>query len=240
MKVGIIGTNGYLGAVAKNVIQESGHAVIDLPKHVLPQAYRDNTHLDLVLDCGFPRHYKKKNTMKIYFRDLDNRLRHNYKQGIPYVYIGSFSSKSQVMSNYGKRKLAAEKRVIENGGTILRLGLVINHFNPGGRFRELLIAANKMPVRPTFPANWCPLIITFEDDFKKGVSSLIHLLNRLPQEIAITSVEMDLCEVLSRYAEPKYELRINDFLTSQLMKIVKFFPVKNLDNLKSIAFKKSR
>lgn len=240
MKVGIIGTSGYLGAIAKNVIQESGHAVIDLPKHNLPQTYMDKTHLDLVLDCGFPRHYKEKNTMKIYFRDLDHRLMHNHKQGIPYVYIGSFSSKSQVMSNYGEKKLAAENRVIECGGTILRLGLVINHFNPGGRFRELLIVANKLPVRPAFPTNWCPLIITFEDDFKKGISSVIHLLNRLPQEIAITSVEMDLSEVLSRYTEPKYELRINDFLTSQLMKMVKFLPVKNLDNLKSIAFKKSR
>lgn len=238
MRIGIVGTSGYLGNIAKSVFEAGGHHVTEVPKSFIEPSVLGFDYFDFVLDCGFPKRYKNKSTRTLYFRSLGYRLGETKKWKIPYIYLGSFSSSSQVLSNYGEMKLAAENLVLAHAGIILRLGLIVNHVNPGGRFRELLRIANKFPFRPVLPSNWCPILISSEDDFRKELVFVSENLAGIPLEVVCKTTETNLSELLARYAEPKIQLHLNDFLATQLMKFVKLLPVKYLDNLKSIAFKK--
>lgn len=140
MQIGIYGSGGYLGSLIASS-KEFEEEVVKLGRDDSPSTER-------VIDCGFPRNYSNAEVLSQYFETIANRLERVKFCSGRYVYLASMSSLSRHPSNYGLAKSTAESLVQASGGTLLRLGLVIDFDAPGGRFAQLARLVASVPIVP--------------------------------------------------------------------------------------------
>jgi hypothetical protein len=151
--------------------------------------------------------------------------------------MGSHSSKSISISNYGRSKLFAEQIVFRNGGIILRLGLVKSLSNPGGRFEELQTLLQKLPIVPVLHHDWAPVIITHADEVCQAALRILANPQIIEKEVTPISYEVSFSEIQLQLIMRKKAVHLTSQTTAILLGFVRFFPIGKLDNLKSIAHK---
>lgn len=105
---------------------------------------------------------------KFLFDSLDQNLKKRF------IFISSTSAFNKTESVYGKHKLEVENYVLENGGNVIKCGLVLDEQEPfnGGFFSELYNLAKKTPVIPNFTGNQKVYEITYSSDLERAFNSI--------------------------------------------------------------------
>jgi len=68
------------------------------------------------------------------------------KLGTKFIFLSSFSAHADALSHYGKHKFQLEKIVTEEGGSVLKLGLVLGHRGTFGSISKLIKSSNVIPL----------------------------------------------------------------------------------------------
>lgn len=234
MKIGIYGGNGYLGSSVFKEFKQHNLEVRVLGRDQHPA----NLGLTHIIDASFPANYKDKHITQEYFELLEKRLEKSI--GINYIYLGSYSSIGVVRSIYGKTKKKAEKIVRERGATVLRVGLVVDESNPGGRFSQLNEIIEKAPVNFKIPETWCPIKITRFSDFIQTTLILVNQRVVPKKDVEIEQTFQTNLNFLMIRSKPR---KLTVFLPDPALRIffllISKIPVGLFDNLNSIGFRVS-
>jgi hypothetical protein len=226
-RIGIYGSTGYLGkCLLENLFSSTGIPRLEFVSY------------PIIIDCSFPSQESEKVILIEYLDLIQKRAQFYSLNSIKYVYLGSYSSIDPVISSYGKIKLLAENLVIENGGIVIKLGLVVNPSVPGGRFKELVSVLKKFESLPLPSEESFELYVQEESKFidelgesDRFESGKIYLLE---------SVEKSSLSALIRKTFPghRYYL-INSFVSNWIERILRICPSSSfLDPLKSLAVKR--
>ena len=231
--IGIYGT-GYLGQQIANYLNQEKHNCIILNRH-----QSVTSTVSYIVDASFPRNYRNAQILRDYLNLLENRLTQSRISESKYVYIGSYSSLSLKNSKYGLGKKAAEDLVIQYSGTVLRLGLVIDPNNPGGRYLEFLKLVRKIPIHFIIPKSWCPVYVTKLNSALDSIHTIIsdreaitfgHIHAHGTKKIYLNQLLMQVSGNFPVIKVPELAMWILSFLVS-------IFPIGKIDNLKSIMYK---
>jgi hypothetical protein len=234
MKIGIYGGNGYLGSSVLNALKEHNIEVRVLARDQCPA----NLGLTHIIDASFPANYKHKHITQEYFERLEKRVEKSI--GLNYVYLGSYSSVGVVRSVYGETKKKAEEMVRERGATVLRLGLVVDENNPGGRFSQLKELIEKAPVNFKIPETWCPIKVTRFSDFIQTTLILVNQRVVTKKEVEIKQTfQTNLNFLMIRSKPRKLTVFIPDPAIRIFFLLVSKIPLGLFDNLNSIGFRAS-
>ena len=133
----VFGGGGYLADAFLST--QTQLSTIAMPRDLLP------TEEGVYIDFSFPTNFNDDETMAKYKETILSRCLMCKELNSRYIYIGSISSIHRATSNYGRRKAEVEDSVKRNGGIILRLGLILEWENPGGRFKEFLDQLENLP-----------------------------------------------------------------------------------------------
>ena len=231
--IGIYGT-GYLGKQFRNYLNREKHSCIILDRH------QPETHaISIVIDASFPRNYKDISIFRQYLCLLEDRLVLSETSGSKYIYIGSYSSGSQVSSKYGLGKKAAEDLVLQHSGTVLRLGLVVDQDNPGGRYLEFLNFLRKIPLRFIFPEGWCPVYVTELRSALNFLHTIISDKKGIPHGYINVpeTKKIYLYQLLTEIYGNSSMIKVPETVMWILSYLVNICPVGKIDNLKSIMYK---
>ena len=234
MKVGIVGSNGYLGRTLITALEGQNLEILPLGRSFL--AGDSLPELDFVIDAGFPRDIYKKDVAVEYHKNLKFRLRYCQEFQIMYLYIGSLSSHSPMDSKYGIAKNQAEVSVLLHGGRILRTGLVVDTISPGGRYLELMNILKKLPFLILPDSRYFPIGITKLADFMDHARHLILSRDLVELEQTVV-VEWTNLRDLAKGLIDKKSITLPSIITASICRLLPFLPLGRLDNLKSIAYK---
>jgi hypothetical protein len=234
MKIGIYGGNGYLGSSVLKALKQHNIEVMLLGRDQHPA----NLGLTHIIDASFPANYKDKLITQQYFERLEKRLEKSI--GLNYIYLGSYSSVGVVRSIYGETKKNAEKMVQDRGATVLRLGLVVDENNPGGRFSQLKEIIEKAPVNLKIPESWCPIKITRFSNFIQTTLILVNQRVVAKKEVEIKQTFQTNLNFFMVRSKPR---KLTVFLPDPVLRIffllVSKIPLGLFDNLNSIGFRAS-
>jgi hypothetical protein len=189
----------------------------------------------LVFDAAFPTNNITRAVRLKYLKQLTMNLEATIRNDSQYIYLGSYSNHPKSKSKYGRLKREAERIVLQKGGNILRLGLVVDPSNPMGRYSQFLQVAKYLPVTPVLPENWCPIFITTLSEFNLGIEDCI--LTRNVHSIKTLGTRMSVNEFLSSTNTFRRKVKIPQFLMVPSALITMILPLGNLDFLKSILYK---
>jgi hypothetical protein len=231
MNVAIYGANGYLGSAFK----DSNRGFLSLGRLENPKSGY------LHVDFSFPQENADEEEFSNYLDLLRHRLKEcsNTKSG--YLYIGSISSLLPVVSRYGKRKRTAEELVLMAGGSVLRLGLVIDENSPGGRYKKLVKAISFLPVVPVTDPEYFQLFVITIENALGAVIRGIRLANRNLDLIADENVETNLGQLLLGLAKSRNKrvITLSGRLTGAMEFILRNTSINSLDPLKSLTVRRS-
>lgn len=228
--VGIYG-DGYLAKEIINLLNS-----VKIPHKALRRRECVDNSISLVIDAGFPRDYLNKTVRIQYLALLRWRLSKSLESKSSYLYLGSYSSIGEIRSVYGRTKKEAENLVLELGGAVLRLGLVVDELSPGGRYQELLDILGKIPLTIRIPENWCPIFVTPLTDFLQAVRVLIDQGNVTSDKVLSTSNTkmVSLNSIMEHVESHSVKIRIPSFLMYVMERILFLLPFSRFDNLNSI------
>ena len=234
MRVGIVGSNGYLGSSLKQALEDRKIEIVKLEREFfvgdsLPK-------LDLVIDAGFPRDIYVEKVAVGYYRSLELRLQYCRKLRIQYLYIGSLSSHSPMASIYGTAKRKSEECVLLYGGKILRAGLIVDSKLPGGRYLELLTILERLPFVILPNSSYFPIGTSKLEDFLNHTHQMIYMSESNVSEQAVV-VEWTNLRDLAIGLTNKKSKTLPKWLTMLMCKLLKVVPLSKLENLKTIAYK---
>ena len=236
ISVGVFGANGYLGGVLKDMFWANqincevlGRSIANLTEETIGKL----TH---IVDCGFPSNYMTKGVSGIYLQEVEDRVLFCKNHKINYLYVGSYSSINNSLSQYGKTKFEAETIVATNTLDIVRVGLVYDTARIGGRALELERIIKKLPIVPRPHIGWYPLQITYLNDFESWILNYLETNSKDFSTLVHTST---LNEIISMLAVDKKQIQLPRLITSASVVLVKWLPLKQFDSLKSIATKVS-
>jgi len=226
--------SGYLGGEILKYLSEKGQEVRALERFEKP-----SKSATLVIDASFPRDYLSKKTMKSYFEIVTQRCQMSSSQGTDYLYLGSFSAADKPRSKYGKYKLKAETLVKKSQGYVLRVGLVFDERQPGGRCAEYEEILRSLPVIPIVPEDWCRIKITHIRDLLEKIESFANLKSKLRNRVEeVPGTTDESINILSlRYGLGKKKLEIPELLMWSAKILITALPIPLFDNLKSIFYK---
>jgi hypothetical protein len=151
---------GYLGNAVVDVLNLNEINFVCLPRSVNEIREEDFATITHVIDCAFPRNYMDAIVYDLYVSEVINRISQFKVGGQKYLYLGSFSSVNGGYSEYGKRKRKIEDVVTESEFEVLRVGLVLDPTNLGGRALEFQNVLNRLPIVPLPHRSWFPLYVT--------------------------------------------------------------------------------
>jgi hypothetical protein len=233
--VAVLGASGYLGSKTSNLYKSIGILVYELSRKI------DEIDLYgsiLVLDFAFPTRRITRKIRKEYLKNLLVNLTIASNLSLKYIYMGSYSSNPRSESKYGALKREAESLVLKMGGNILRIGLVVDYDNPGGRFKQFVGINKNLPVRIQFPEKWCPMSVTSSLEFENSILELLkNNAQFITKEIGHQIVFNDL---ISKTGNSVHTIHINERLLEIISIILRFVPLGKLDFLRSILYRESR
>lgn len=228
MKIGIAGSNGYLGSMAYNFLKNLGHEVVRIN--------RDNSdvegNLDVIIDASFPKNYHDNKIFEIYLRNLQTRLK---ASDAYFIYFGTKSISLKSKSTYSMRKRESELLVLHNSGHVLRIGLIVDDLSPGGRYLQFLKIVSRLPITLKVPEFWCMVHVTSPVEF---ATKLANVINLLPDD-QILETEANLISINELVQNPNRKpiLFLSEPWTKMVFSILNRLPLKIFDSLKSIGFK---
>ena len=231
IRVGIFGSNGYLGKAIIESLKSKNINYILLPRNIDLVPMETLVEITHFIDCSFPKNYFDDFEFNNYLSEINLRVWKLQNNNKKYLYLGSFSSINGGFSIYGQRKLMIEEVFRINKFEVLRIGLVIDFKNLGGRALEFYEVLKKFPIIPLPHRNWFPLYVTELHDFQNGI--LQYLRKGSVTEINIAKLK-SLSSVASELAFEKKKVQIPEFFTLILVIIIRFIPIKKLDSLRSI------
>ncbi len=234
MRVGIVGSNGYLGSALKQALGERKIEIVKLERDFFVGS--SLPELDLVIDAGFPRDIYVGEIAIGYYRSLKLRLQYCREFRIQYLYIGSLSSHSPMASKYGTAKKVSEEYVLLYGGKILRAGLIIDSKLPGGRYLELLTILERLPIVILPNSNYFPIGTSKLEDFLNHIHHMILTRESNSSEQTVV-VEWTNLRDLAIGLTDKNAKTLPKWLTVWVCKFLKIIPLRKLENLKTIAYK---
>jgi hypothetical protein len=231
--IGVFGGNGYLGQQITSAFQAH-----DLSFVLLEEASTDSdlAFINVIIDCGFPRKIHKKLVRTNYKRQFLKRT--DQIQKIPYIYLGSFSSAEDSLSHYGQVKHFSEKLVIERGGMVLKLGLIISAEKPGGRYLELANIVKFFPLSLIPHSDYFPIRTTKLNDFLDYILILVHNIDQeFVNAIKIVQNESTTLGDLLTHQINRNQLPVilPRATTKLLCRTIQILPLGPMNNLKSIA-----
>ena len=234
--IGLYGGTGYLGQQIISALQardlnfvllEEGSSVSNLAS------------VSAIIDCGFPRKIHKKLVRKNYEKQFFKKIDQMCKiRKIPYVYLGSFSSAETSLSHYGRVKYFAEKLVIDRGGMVLKLGLIVSTDKPGGRFLELAKIMRVIPFSLVPHPDYFPIRTTNLNDL---LDHILILVNNIDQEFVngikiVQNEGTTLGNLLTHQINRNQSsVRLSRTTTKLLCRAIQILPLGPMNNLKSIA-----
>lgn len=228
-KIGVYGGNGYLG---KSICSHYP-AYRKLDRFSLL-----SEKLNMVIDCSFPNGNLKKSEVTQYMKLISERVSFYQSNGVNYIYIGSYSSIKPINNSYGKIKYMAEQIVLERGGAVVKLGLIVNNDNPGGRYSELVRILKKFPVLIVPHGKTFEIFTDSEYEVVKSVRSWSNL--DFPGTYLLKTVKRNNLGTVARDAYPgKPVLRLNLVFSIVLEYLVRFSPTDLLGPLKGISVKRN-
>jgi hypothetical protein len=233
--IGIFGGSGYIGQEFVRLCEDFHIEVEVLNRETT--VYPRN--VSCVVDFSFPSRYRDDLEVGNYLEIYKSRLKNSREIGIPYYYIGSYSSQSPRLSEYGKLKKVFESFATEFDATIIRAGLVVDLQHPGGRFQQLVKLLRIAPCIPVFPSDWCPLQITFLDDLLGSLILLSSELDRSTKRevIEVTSYRTNLSDFLISLDRNKSRIHLSEKCTRLLAFVCGQTSLGAIDNLNSIFVK---
>jgi hypothetical protein len=227
-RVGIYGFNGYLG----NSILANYPNTLKIDRDVLV-----DSELDVVIDCSFPNGSQKQSVTGKYL-DLIHRRAHFYKTiDIRYIYLGSYSSIQPLKNRYGRVKYQAEQLVLEQNGIIVKLGLVVNRENPGGRYSELTKILQKMPILVIPHDSTFEIFVDREHEVIQSLSSW-NKLKPASTYILKTTKKSSLGIVAKDALPKKSSFSLGPIPSNLFEQVVRYLPTDFLGPLKGISVKK--
>jgi hypothetical protein len=189
------------------------------------------------IDFSFPTNFSDEETMEKYIETILSRCLMCKELNSRYIYIGSMSSIHRASSNYGRRKAEVEDGVKRNGGIILRLGLILDWQNPGGRFKEFLDQLENLPAlispsKDTFELWTMPLSLAFE-----SINSIVVAGTKKNDYVARGVFKSSLYEVVREYSliSSRNFLSAPSILSRFLQILVRYKCVPCPDAIRSLA-----
>ncbi len=234
IRVGIFGSNGYLGNALVDVLNLNEIKFVCLPRSVNEIREEDLATITHVIDCAFPRNYMDAIVYDLYVSEVINRISQFKVGGQKYLYLGSFSSVNGGYSEYGKRKRKIEDVVTESEFEVLRVGLVLDPTNLGGRALEFQNVLNRLPIVPIPHRSWFPLYVTNLQTFKDSV--LKFIFEGSVEGLCVAKLST-LSSVTSQLTLGKRQFDIPRGLTSIIVSFIRIIPLKKLDSLRSICIR---
>jgi predicted transcriptional regulator with HTH domain len=228
-KVGVYGWNGYLG----------NSICANYPKTLkIDRASLIDSGMDVVIDCSFPVGKLKKSVTARYLELIHQRACYYKLLNIKYIYLGSYSSIQPVKNDYGRVKFLAEQLVLQENGIVVKLGLVVNSKNPGGRYFELVKILKKVPVLVLPHKSTFEIFIDREYEVIQSLSTW-NELNPASTYLLETTKKCSLGIVAQNALPTKLNYSLGPFSSHLLEQAVRFLPSDVLGPIKGISVKRS-
>ena len=173
-RVGIFGANGYLGKETINLCRTMNVQYVALGRKIEDLSPSILEDLTTIIDCGFPRDYYNIKRAHDYLKQVEKRSKFCNDHGIQYIYLTTFTSVVSSKSKYARLKNNTDATVETFGGELLRLGLVLDLANPGGRFLELCSIIQKFPIVFVPSSDWFPVFTCTIDEYRAEIKSLLR------------------------------------------------------------------
>ena len=231
-RVGIFGAHGYLGRETINLCE-----TLNIPYFALDRKIEDVDpsilgSLTMIIDCGFPRDYYNKNTARNYLEQVEKRSKFCNEQRIRYVYLTTFTSVVSNNSKYAHLKNCTEDTVELFGGELLRLGLVVDLVNPGGRFLELCSIIQKFPIVFVPSSDWFPIFTCTICEYRDEVESLLRDGSLFKRHIGRLQ---SLSDVIREVSIGKKVLELGNCVTSLLVRILPLIAFGKREGIRGIS-----
>ncbi|MCU0433938.1 MAG: NAD(P)-dependent oxidoreductase [Bacteroidia bacterium] len=158
----ITGASGFIGSAAAGFFMHCGYSVISAGRKPHRNGYT-HLHFDLedetaaplqlptdttiVLHAAFVTAQQNNRAYELNVNGTRKLLEAAKQAGVhQFIFLSSLSALPDAVSIYGRQKFACEKLVLENGGTVVRPGLVIGN---GGLFASMqkhIAAGKRIPI----------------------------------------------------------------------------------------------
>jgi hypothetical protein len=233
-RVGVFGSNGYLGSETISLCRANNIRSVALGRKIedLDSSILDG--LVAIIDCGFPRDYYRVKSSHDYLKQIKKRARFCNERGIKYVYLTTFTSIISDNSKYARLKNSAETSVELLGGELLRLGLVVDLSNPGGRFLELNSIIRRLPIVLIPSSNWFPVFTCTLSEYLAEIKTFLQNGSLSIHQIGKIQ---PLSELIEEVSKDKKVLKLSNFITFILAQIIPFIAFGKMEGIKGIAFK---
>jgi hypothetical protein len=232
IRVGIFGSSGYLGNAVIEVLKLHEICFVPLPRGVDEIREEELATITHVIDCAFPKNYMDATVYELYTSEVRNRISQFKANGQRYLYLGSFSSVNGGYSEYGKCKRRVEEVVTQSGFEVLRIGLVLELTNLGGRALEFQNTLDRLPIIPLPHKSWFPLYVTSLQTFK---DSILKFITEGSVEGLCVAKLSTLSSITSQLTLGKRQIEIPSWLTLIIVFFIRITPLKKLDSLRSIS-----
>lgn len=230
MNVAVYGSSGYLGTLFRG--QHLNLICLGRNDDPVPGFVH--------VDFSFPNEKYTKLEYRNYQQAILTRATLCRESKSKYIYIGSISSIEPIVSKYGLHKHLVEEIVKSADGSILRLGLVFNESQPGGRHAKLITLIRLIPVLPIPNRSTFQLFITNESDAVSSINTMITAEETL-ECIAKGTYEKNIGWLLEKFARNsnKRTIHLGIKLSRVLEALVRNSNFYFLDSLKSLTVKRS-
>jgi hypothetical protein len=193
-----------------------------------------------VVDFSMPRNIRQSSTRISYHELIMRRVSSAVGGRSHYIYAGSISSLDPVVSQYGKLKRLVEDDVKSRGGSVLRLGLVVDFERPGGRFSNLIQILDRLPIAVVPSFNCFQLYVTSPEGMVQSIVQLAKHHTGVSDYLCHDTREGSLGELVGTYWRLKdrpYRV-MPVLLSSLLLHTVRYLPHAKFDPLRALTVRR--
>jgi hypothetical protein len=233
-RVGIFGAQGYLGRETVELCRIMNVGYIALGRKIEDLGASLLGELTIIIDCGFPRDYYNARRARDYLKQVERRAKFCGDHGIQYVYLTTFTSVVSNKSKYARLKNRVEKTIEAFGGELLRLGLVVDLDNPGGRYLELCSIIHKLPIVFVPNSDWFPVFTCTIDEYRKEIQSLLKSGSLIRDHIGKLQ---SLSDVIKEVSIGKKLFKLSSFTTCLLAKALPLIAFGKREGIRGISIR---
>lgn len=233
-RVGVFGANGYLGQETVELCRIRNVEYVSLSRKIEDLGASLLSDLTTIIDCGFPRDYYHARRARDYLKQVEKRSEFCSGHGIQYVYLTTFTSVISNKSKYARLKNSAEDIVEAFGGELLRLGLVVDLVNPGGRYLELCSIIQKLPIVFVPNSDWFPVFTCTIDEYRREIESLLRNGSLINGHIGKLQ---SLSDVIGEVSIGKKAFKLSSFVTCLLARTLTLIAFGKREGIKGISIR---